>query len=38
MRIKGGAQAGSQDKDFGAVLQTKLTRVKFCLWCRLKPA
>ena len=27
VRIKGGAQAGSQDKDFGAVLQTNLTRV-----------
>ena len=27
VRIKGGAQAESQDKDFGAVLQTNLTRV-----------
>ena len=27
MHIKGGAQAESQDKDFGAVLQTNLTRV-----------
>ena len=27
VHIKGGAQAESQDKDFGAVLQTNLTRV-----------
>ena len=31
MCIKRDTQAGSQDKDFGAVLQTKLTRVKICL-------
>ena len=30
-----GTQVGSQNKDFGAVSETDLTRVKFCLWRRL---
>ena len=30
-----GTQVGPQNKDFGAVLQTDLTRVWFLLWCRL---
>ena len=29
-----GTQVGAQNKDFGAVLQTALTRVKFHLWRR----
>lgn len=34
-QLNPGAQVGSQNKDFGAVLQTDLTRVLIRLWRRL---